>query len=62
MFKTLVIIYILIILLAGIGYVKNIINLTKLDFETPYKAEIFRTVGLIPPMGAIIGYINIKDN
>lgn len=43
------------------GYVSNIIKLTRCDFEAPYKAEVIRTIGLLPPVGVIIGYVTIED-
>ncbi len=49
------------ITLGIFGYIRNIVKLTKLDFKEPYKAEIIRTIGLIPPVGAITGWINIED-
>jgi hypothetical protein len=46
-----------------IGYVVNIVKLTKTDFKPPYKAEILRGVGIIvPPVGGIEGWLKIKDN
>jgi hypothetical protein len=50
----------LIILLAGgTGWVKNVIKLSDCDFEAPYKAEVIHTIGLIPPIGAITGYLSL---
>jgi hypothetical protein len=51
----------IIIVLGGIGWVKNIIDLTKCDFKAPYKAEVVRVVGLLPMVGAITGWITIED-
>lgn len=36
----------------------NIYKLTQCDFEAPYKAEVIRVVGIIPPVGAIFGYMD----
>jgi len=58
--KAIAIIYVVILLLCGIGWVKNIIKLTQCDFEAPYKCEIIHGVGLTP-VGAITGWINIKE-
>jgi len=44
---------------AGMGWVKNIIKLTRCDFEKPYKAEIIHAAGLFPPVGAVTGWLNI---
>lgn len=50
------------VIFAGVGWVKNIVKLTRTDFQAPYKAEILRGVGVIAaPMGAIEGYITISD-
>jgi len=55
------ILFIAVLILGFIGWVLNIIKLTKTDFQAPYKAEVIRAVSIIPPMGAIVGWINIKD-
>lgn len=56
----------LIIIVIGviglIGWAMNIVKLIQCDFDAPYKAEVIRTVGLIPPVGAITGYLTINDN
>lgn len=49
------------IVVIGTGWVKNIIKLTELDFEAPYKAEVIRVVGIFPPVGMIVGYMDIED-
>ncbi len=43
------------------SYITNIVKLTKLDFKEPYKAEVIRGIGLIPPVGVVIGFIKIND-
>lgn len=49
-------------LLAGVGWVKNLVTLTNYNFEPPYKAEVIRTVAaIIVPAGAVIGWVEIKD-
>jgi hypothetical protein len=46
----------LLILAAPVGYVLNIVDLFKLDFQAPYKAEALRATGIfIPPLGVIEG-------
>lgn len=57
--KTMVIVQILLIIAIGIGWVKNLIKLSDCDFESPYKAEIVHGVGLLPPVGAITGWLDI---
>ena len=44
---------------VGIGWVKNIIKLTRCDFEAPYKAEIIHGIGLIPPVGMVTGWMDV---
>jgi hypothetical protein len=44
------------------GWVKNVYEITKLDFQAPYKAEIIRGGALVAfPLAGIIGWMNIKD-
>ncbi len=49
----------IIILISIIGWVSNIVKLTNCDFESPYKCEVVHTVGIIPPVGAITGWIDV---
>ncbi len=56
----------IIILIIGsfclVGYVKNIIGFISCDFDLPVKTEIIRGVGVvIPPVGIVCGYIELKD-
>lgn len=55
------IIYASIIIFGITGYIKNVIKLSECDFEHPYKAEVIHIVGLIPPVGAITGWLNIGN-
>jgi hypothetical protein len=51
-----------IVVLAGIiGYCMNVYKfVVQCDFESPYKCEMIRGIGLgVPPAGAIIGYLTI---
>lgn len=50
----------LVIMLAT-GWVMNIVKFTQLDFEQPIKAEVLRGIGIFPPIGAVMGWIPIKD-
>lgn len=54
-------IILLIVATLWFGYIKNIVKLTRLDFESPYKAEVMRGIGIFPPVGVVMGYINIDD-
>lgn len=52
-----------IVAIMGYGYIMNIVKLTECDFEPIGKAEILRVTGiLVPPVGAVMGYLGIKDN
>jgi len=59
--KGMMIVMVLIIIIIFTGWVKNIIKLSNCDFEAPYKAEIIYGVGLIPPVGAVTGWLDIGD-
>lgn len=56
------IMYICVPLLVIYGYVMNFVYFVGLDFNEPYKAEIIRGIGVLSGVGAIVGYIDIKDN
>ena len=44
------------------GYGRNIVRLCQADFKSPYKEEVFRTVGVFtPPVGVIVGYIDFEE-
>ncbi len=57
--KTVISIWLVLLLVVGIGWVKNLIKLTECDFESPYKCEVVYTVGLIPIVGMVTGWLNI---
>jgi hypothetical protein len=57
--KNILIINLVLVLVIGVGWVKNIIKLSECDFAAPYKAEIVHTVGLVPPIGAITGWLDV---
>lgn len=57
--KTIFMIQILLILVIGTGWVKNIIKLSDCDFQAPYKAEVIHTIGIIPPVGMVTGWLNV---
>ncbi len=56
--KTLLL-FVIIVAVIGVGWVKNIIKLTDCDFEAPYKCEIIHAVGIIPPVGAVTGWLDL---
>ena len=43
------------------GWCMNVYKLVKLDFASPYKSEVIRLIGLVPPVGAIVGYLTIGE-
>ena len=43
------------------GYVCNVIKLIQCDFKPPHKKEIIHAIGIIPPIGSVLGFIDIKD-
>jgi hypothetical protein len=44
------------------GWAANIWKLTKCDFESPWKAEGIRAIGVVvPPIGAFVGLMDIED-
>lgn len=60
-FVLLGIVIIAIIILFITGWVKNVIKLTNLDFSAPYKTEIIRVVGVLPPVGGIVGWMTFEE-
>lgn len=52
----------LIWILSTLGWLINIAQFCRCDFDAPYKAEIIRGVGVIvAPVGSVVGYFNIQD-
>ena len=52
---------VVVILLGGIGWCKNLYKLATSDFASPYKREVMHLAGIIPPVGAIMGWLNFED-
>jgi len=52
---------IIIILLCVWGWGSNLYKLTQCNFDAPYKCEVLRTIGIIPPIGIFMGYFDIDD-
>lgn len=48
-------------ILFCIGWILNLISFIGLNFSSPYRAEVIRGMGVVTPMGGVIGYFNIKD-
>jgi len=52
----------IVLIFVVVGYVKNIVKLCHCDFDSPFKAEVIRAVGIvIPPVGVVAGYCKIND-
>jgi hypothetical protein len=57
-----ILVIILVFVIAPIGWGMNIYKLIHTDFQSPYKTEVIRGVGVvIPVIGAVTGYIDIND-
>lgn len=56
--KTIFAIQLCLVLVAGTGWVKNLIKLTECDFQPSYKAEVIHAVGLFPLVGAVTGWMD----
>ena len=48
-------------LVVVVGWAGNIYKLVHLDFEAPYKAEIVRSLGVLPPVGAVVFWIDLEE-
>jgi len=57
--RKILIMQLVVILVIGTGWVKNLIKLADCDFEPSYKAEIIHIVGLVPPIGMITGWLDL---
>ncbi len=57
--KTSITLIVVLLLVVGTGWIKNLIKLTECDFEGPYKCEVIYIAGLIPPIGMVTGWLNI---
>ena len=54
---------VLLVLCVGVfaGWCMNLYKLTQCDFQSPYKCEVIRAIGIVPPVGAVAGWIDIED-
>ena len=57
----LAVVMLVVVVVIGTGWVKNISKLTDCDFESPYKTEVIRVLGIIPPVGAVVGWMTIGE-
>jgi hypothetical protein len=44
-----------------VGYGLNLYKLSQCDFKPPYTPDFLRVVGLLPPAGAFLGYVDLRD-
>ncbi|NOR27672.1 MAG: hypothetical protein GQ540_03975 [Lutibacter sp.] len=51
--------YLFFAIVVGTGWVMNINKLSKCDFKEPYKAEIIHSIGIIPLVGMVTGWMDI---
>lgn len=45
-----------------IGEIRCIYQFCTSDFEPEYKRELIYGIGMVTPVGFIVGYLNIHDN
>ena len=58
--KVFTVIWFTIVLFCVYGWVNNVVKLANCDFEPSYKAEVIHGVGiLIPPVGFVVGYMDL---
>jgi hypothetical protein len=50
---------VVVVVVVAVGWVKNVIKLANCDFAAPYKCEVIHALGLIPPFGAITGWVDV---
>jgi len=61
-FKLVTAIFVLIGVMALIGYVRCVVKFIQCDFEEPHRAEVIYGVGTFTGIGAVIGWFNINDD
>lgn len=57
--RNILVFQLVILLVVGVGWVKNIMKLADCDFEAPYKAEVVHAIGLVPPVGMVTGWLDM---
>ena len=61
--ELIMVVAIIFVIVMGVGWFKNIGRFVHCDFKAPYKAEVIRGIGIpVVPLGAIAGWVTIKDN
>jgi len=46
-------------LAIGVSWIVNLTKLIKCDFQQPYKAEVVRLVGIIPPVAIVTAWVDV---
>jgi hypothetical protein len=59
---SLVLLWMLVVGLGIIGEVQCIIKAIDSDWKSPYKREVVYTISVLTGVGALVGWLNIKDN
>jgi hypothetical protein len=59
---SILLLWILVIGLGIIGEIQCIIKAIDSDWKSPYKRELIYTVSSLTGVGAIVGWLNFKDN
>ena len=59
--KTMMVVSLFVVVFATVGWIANIVKLTGCDFEAPYKCEVMRSIGIVPVIGAVMGYITLDE-
>lgn len=57
-FGIITVVYLAIVVIGLVGYVKGVIKLCQCDFEPSYKAEIIYGVGTVTGLGVIVGWMD----
>ena len=57
----LAVVALVVVVIIGTGWVKNIVKLSDCDFASPYKTEVIRVIGILPPVGAVVGWMDIGE-
>lgn len=58
-FSTLEVMIVVLFIFGVTGWIMNIVKLTECDFEKPYKAEVIHVLGVVSPIGAVTGWLNV---
>jgi hypothetical protein len=48
-------------IIGVLGWIINLFLFFGLNFSAPYRAEVIRGIGVVSPLGAVMGYVTIED-